>query len=343
MSESTPAIQYQQATTPAWKRALFATGPVWGLVAVVLLFAALDGYQKRNNAPGRQSQFLTLRNARTVAASNAFILVGALGITIIMIAGGIDLSVGTALGMCSVVLALTLKWNWPPILAVIACLCAGILGGMLNGALISFLRIVPFIVTLGTMTIFLGVAKHLAGESSVRPKVTPLWLTQFTSTQPQALWFGMPLGVWIALVLAAILALVLRYTVFGKHVYAIGSNESTARLCGVQVTRVKIMVYALGGLFAGISGLMLFSAITEGNATEGIGKELRIIAAVVIGGASLSGGRGTVLGTLCGVGIMAAIFSGCTQLGLANPIQDIVLGVVIMAAVTLDQFQQRQL
>jgi ribose/xylose/arabinose/galactoside ABC-type transport system permease subunit len=150
-------------------------------------------------------------------------------------------------------------------------------------------------------------------------------------------------GVWVALALAAALALMLRFTVLGRHIFAIGSNEAAARLCGINVRRVKLTVYALAGLFAGIAGIYNFSELSQGDPTSGMGFELRVIAAVVIGGASLSGGRGSVLGALTGAALMATITSGCTQLGLPNPIQDIIVGLIIVAAVTVDQLRQRRL
>jgi ribose/xylose/arabinose/galactoside ABC-type transport system permease subunit len=138
------------------------------------------------------------------------------------------------------------------------------------------------------------------------------------------------------------LSLVLRYTVFGRHVFALGSNEQTARLCGLNVPALKVAVYTLSGLFVGLAGVYQFAKLKVGNPTSGLGMELKIIAAVVIGGASLSGGRGTVLGTLTGALLMQTIASGCTQLGLSNPVQDIILGIIIVAAVTVDQIRQRR-
>jgi ribose/xylose/arabinose/galactoside ABC-type transport system permease subunit len=153
---------------------------------------------------------------------------------------------------------------------------------------------------------------------------------------------GLPSGVWLTLVMAAALAVVLRYTVFGRYVFALGSNEATARLCGINVRWNKIAIYTLGGLFVGIAGLYQFSRLTVGNPTSGAGLELKVIASVVIGGGSLNGGRGSVLGTLTGALIMSVITSGCTALGLTNPIQDMILGIIIVAAVTIDQLRQRK-
>jgi ribose/xylose/arabinose/galactoside ABC-type transport system permease subunit len=154
---------------------------------------------------------------------------------------------------------------------------------------------------------------------------------------------GLPVGVWVTLVLAIALAAVLHLTVFGRYVFAIGSNESTARLCGINVRGNKIAIYALGGLFVGIAGLYQFSRMTVGNPTSGTGLELRVIASVVIGGGSLNGGRASVLGTLTGALIMSVISSGCTQLEVTNPVQDMILGVVIIVAVAVDQLRQGKL
>ena len=212
--------------------------------------------------------------------------------------------------------------------------------------LISYLKIVPFIVTLGTMQIYLGWAKWIADNTTVRPDretQVPKWCADLLSIRPTVLVVGMPLGVWVTLVLAIILAAILHFTVFGRYVFAIGSNEATARLCGINVRWNKIAIYTLGGLFGGIAGLYQFSRMTVGNPTSGLGLELRIIASVVIGGGSLNGGRASVLGTLTGALIMSVITSGCTQLEVSNPVQDMLLGIVIIIAVAVDQLRQGKL
>lgn len=317
-----------------------ALGPFLALALVIGFFAAADRLQSD------AGNFLSVRNLRTVSVNTATVAVAALGMTVVIIAGGIDLSAGTGLALAATVLAWHLKNDYGPAAAVAAGVGAGCLAGLVNGLLVSALRVVPFIVTLGTMTVYLGVAKIIAGETTIRPdrsRQVPVWLQDLLSTQKDALWGGLPAGIWLTLVLALLLAVVLRQSVFGRHVYALGSNEATARLCGINVSANKIALYALAGLFVGIAGMFQFSRLTSGNPTSGLGMELRIIAAVVIGGGSLSGGRGTVLGTLLGAAIMGVIASGCTQLGLNNPVQDIILGVIIVAAVTLDQVRQRRL
>ncbi len=183
--------------------------------------------------------------------------------------------------------------------------------GVTNGLLIGLLRIPPFIVTLGTMTIFLGIAKLMAGGSTVfvNRNLIPSWLLNLTSTSPPDWRGGLPNlanGVWLAFFLAIIVAVLLRLTVFGRHVFAVGSNESTARLCGVNIMRTKLLVYAVAGVLIAITGIYSFSLVRSQSIGRR-GKELRFIAAVVIGGASLSGGRGTVLGTLAGATILGVI------------------------------------
>ncbi|MFO1023028.1 MAG: ABC transporter permease [Planctomycetales bacterium] len=312
-------------------------GPLLALLVVFAFFAIAD--QIRN---GERATFLTTRSLKTTAVQAAPIVVGALGMTLIIISGGIDLSAGTALALCATVLADRLKAGTPPWLAILMCTLTGCLIGVWNGTLINSLRVVPFIVTLGTMTLCLGIGKMIAEESTVHPlpQQIPPWLDHLLSTS-QPLFLGLPAGIWLAFGLAFLLSLVLRYTVFGRHLYAIGSNEATARLCGVNVPGTKIVIYALAGLFTGLAGMYHFARLSSGDPASGTGLELKIIAAVVIGGASLEGGRGTVLGTLSGAAIMSVISNGCTHLHINNPVQDIILGLIIISAVTVDQFRQR--
>ena len=187
-------------------------------------------------------------------------------------------------------------WATAPV-ALIMCVATGIAAGLINGALISTLRVVPFIVTLGTMTLFLGLGK-LIPDVPIRPEISeiPRWVRRLTLPQPEPAWTLVASGVWVTLLLSVLLAFVLRYSVLGRHVVAIGSNELAARLCGINVPRVKRTVYALAGLFVGIAGIYNFALLNQGDPTSGIGLELRVIAAVVIGGASLSGGRGSSSG-----------------------------------------------
>jgi ribose/xylose/arabinose/galactoside ABC-type transport system permease subunit len=227
-------------------------------------------------------------------------------------------------------------------LAIAMCVATGLCCGLLNGILIVALRVVPFIATLGTMTFFLGLAMIVADETSVRPSglQIPSWLGELSTVRPEPAWLLVSKGVWLALILALLVAIVLKYSVFGRHVFALGSNEATARLCGINVPLVKISVYSLAGVLIGVAAVCFFARLNSGNPTAGTGLELKFIAAVVIGGGSLSGGRGTVLGTLAGTAIMGVIASGGTLLGLSNPAQYIALGVIVIAAVAVDQLRR---
>ena len=315
-------------------------GQFMALGLIFIFFAAADSYFSETPS------FLTARNLRTICVQSSVVAVAALGMTIIIIAGGIDLSVGTTIALCATVLAWTLKEGYSASLAIPLTFLTGIICGFLNGLLVSLLRVVPFIVTLGTMTFYLGIAKLIAEETTVRPnkiEQVPEWLSRFISIRGESLYFGLPIGVWLVILLAIVTAILLRYTVFSRYVFALGSNESTARLCGINVPLTKVGLYSLAGLFVGLAGMYQFAKLSTGNPTSGSGLELRVIAAVVIGGGSLSGGRGSVLGTLIGATIIYIIGNGCTKLGLSNPIEDLALGIIIIAAVTIDQWRQRRI
>ncbi len=316
-----------------------ALGPFLALVLVVGVFTIADNLQSDGG------KFATLKNAQNVLVQSATVAVAALGMTMIIISAGIDLSAGTTMALCATVLAWCLQGDYSPTVAVAAALAAGCLAGFINGALVSWLRVVPFIVTLGTMTIFLGTAKLIGHNTMVRPLPSqiPDWMRELLSPRVQHEWMLFAPGVWLLLALAIGVSAVLRYTVFGRHVFAVGSNESTARLCGINVPLTRIAVYTIAGFFVGVAGLYQFARLTIGDPTSGTGKELPIIAAVVIGGGSLSGGRGSILGTLTGALIMQVISSGCTALKQPNPIQEIIVGTIIVAAVTVDQIRQRRL
>jgi ribose/xylose/arabinose/galactoside ABC-type transport system permease subunit len=231
---------------------------------------------------------------------------------------------------------------WSAPLAVLIGVGTGLLAGFLNGLLITKLRIVPFIVTLGTASIYLGLGNLLSENVPIRPALdqVPDWISGIVSNRADALYLKFPLGIWLLVVLSVIVSLLLRFTVFGRHVFAVGSNEATARLCGINVSVTQIAVYTLGGVLIGIAGLCHFGRLSTGNPTSGVGMELDIIAAVTIGGGSLMGGRGTVLGTLTGALTVAVIASGCTQLGLPDPIQLIAVGAAIVGAAAIDRWRQ---
>jgi len=306
-------------------RLLATAGPFIGLAAVCLLFAVL-----------RFETFVTFDNFAIVLQQTAVIGIAALGMTLIIIAGGIDLSVGSIIALGTVVIALLIQRGWSPLLAAIAGVGAAAACGAFSGLLITRLRLLPFVVTLGMMGALRGAAKGLAGEQPIYPDDT--WLNNLMRLGGKG---SLPTGVWLALVLAIVVGITLRHARFGRHVFAVGSNELTARLCGVPVERVKLLVYLLGAAFAGIAAVLQFSYLTGGDPTTAVGLELNVIAAVVIGGASLAGGQGSVVGTLVGAIIMSVVANGCTKLGLPNWVQEIVTGAIIVAAVLLDYIRRR--
>jgi ribose transport system permease protein len=315
---------------PEARRARLAEllGPFLGLLIVSGLFAALQ-----------PDTFLSVYNFQTIAAQTVIVGLGAIGMTLVIVSGGIDLSVGSLIALASVVAALALREGAGAGTAALAGAATGALVGLVQGALISSLRVVPFIVTLGGMGVARGLAKYLADEQKIDAPAG--WLAGVMAKSPTPSWLLVAPGTWLMVALAVVMGFVLRRSVFGVHTYALGANEATARLCGVRVSRVKLAVYALSGLFAGLAGVMQFARLTVGDPTTAIGKELDVIAAVVIGGGSLSGGVGGILGSLLGAFLMSVLANGCTLSGVPNYIQEILIGAIIVVAVALDRFRQR--
>jgi ribose/xylose/arabinose/galactoside ABC-type transport system permease subunit len=301
-------------------------GVLGGLVLIATLFAILIG-----------PQFLRAANLELMARQTAIVCVAALGMTMVIVAGGIDLSVGSVIALATVVTALLLRSPVDPLFAALGAVAAGAACGALNGVLITGLRVVPFIVTLGTMLLVRGAAKGLSGERRIEAPIT--WLNELLRSVRGGNGLLLPWGIWLAAVLAIAVAITLQYTRFGRHLFAIGSNERTARLSGVRVERSKIGVYTIAGALAGLAGVLQLSQLSVGDPTAAIGLELDVIAAVIIGGGSLAGGKGTVLGTVAGAGIMTVIQVGCSQQGLPNWVQQIVTGTIIVFAVALDRWR----
>ncbi len=302
-------------------------GPLAGLAAVFLIFAVWAG------AP-----FYSRFNLVTLLTQSVIVAAGALGMTWIIVAGGIDLSVGSVIALVTVVIARLLEAGWPPGAAALAGVAVGGVCGAVNGLLITRLGLVPFIITLGTLLVYRGAATGLAHEQKIDAPIT--WLNDMLTKFPSPPWMLVAPGVWLTLLLAAATAVVLEHTVLGRHAFAIGSSEPTARLCGVRVERSKLYVYGLGGVLTGVAGLMQFSRLTVGDPTAAKGMELDIIASVVIGGGSLSGGQGSVWGSLAGALLMTVIRSGLSMKGVPNWVQDVLTGCIIVGAVTLDRYRR---
>jgi len=326
-------------------RILSAIGPLIGLVAVYGLFSIIT--------PMLTSfQFANYPTFVLILLQTAVVAMSSLGMTMIIVSAGIDLTVGSNIALCAVVIALMVDRNSAylfhhvyhfqtvsPIEAVVLGVGASGLVGLLISLLITKLRLSPFIVTLGLMGAVRGVAQGLANDTTVYCPHS--WVDDIMS-QPTQAWMLAPAGVWLTLIMAVLVALLLKYTRVGRHIFAVGSNEQTARLCGVSVDGTKLFIYTVAGLLTGLAGLLQFSYIHCGDSTTAMGLELSAIASVVIGGASLSGGQGSVFGTLVGAMIMTTIQVGGTRVGLSNWVQEIVTGAIIIFAVALDQWRHRR-
>jgi ribose transport system permease protein len=310
-------------------RRLFETaGPLIGLLFVSIIFGSLIGPRFFNGA-----------NLELIARQTAIVCTTALGMTMVIVSAGIDLSVGSVVALTTVVIAVLLRADVGPGMAALGGIIAAALCGVANGVLITGLRVIPFIVTLGMMILLRGAAKGLADERRIEAPHT--WLNDLLRTLDPDSAMVVPAGIWLVIALALIVGGTLGFTRFGRHLFSIGSNERTARLCGVPVERTKIAVYTAAAALAGVAGVLQFSRLSVGDPTVANGLELSVIAAVIIGGGSLTGGRGSVTGTILGACTMAVIQIGCSQHGLPNWLQEIVTGAIIVLAVALDRWRSR--
>lgn len=295
--------------------------------------------------------FFSAGNIENILMQSAVYAMAGLGMTMIIITGGIDLAAGSTIALSMVVTALILTAgggdylaNSPvqcTVLAVLGGVAAGAAVGLVQGLLITSLRMVPFIITLGGMLVVRGLAKQLADNQEISASFNN-WLYRqlMFPVQGQTFnWQLFPWGVWLTILAAVLASLFLRYTKLGRRIYAVGSNEDTARLCGVPVNRTKVIVYALAGCFIGLSGVLEFSKLNMGQPTGAQTYELYIIAACVIGGTSLTGGVGTVFGTVIGALIIGTLNAGTQQAGWDKRHQEIAIGVIIIVAVAIDRLR----
>ncbi len=299
--------------------------PFASLLLVLILLSVL-----------KPETFLTTDNFLNIFRRSSVNAIIAVGMTAIIISGGIDLSVGSMLALSGMAGAWTMQHfggdnltagtMW---LGTFAGILAGTLAGFLNGVLINGLKLPPFILTLGTMSAFRGISYVM---NDGQPYNVPAY--QFLGNGQI---FGMPVSIVIAVAIILIAVLVLKHTTLGRYTYAIGANRTATLYSGVNVTRNLIIIYTLAGLLVGVASMIETSRTVSAQPTAGIGLELDIIAAVVIGGASLNGGRGTILGTIIGTLLISFLRNGCTLLGISTNIQLIVIGVIIVAAVSVDQ------
>lgn len=290
-------------------------------------------------------QFLQADNMMSILQATAVNGVLAIASTFVIITGGIDLSVGTLMTFCAVMTGVVLtNWGMPLYVGIAAALLFGGLCGSISGFLIAKLRIPPFIATLGMMMLLKGLALVISGTRPIYFTDTP----SFSSISQDSL-IGylipsapIPNSVLILFLLAVLAAVALNKTLFGRYTFALGSNEEAARLSGVNVDGWKIAVYSVGGAICGIAGLLIASRLNSAQPALGQGYELDAIAAVVIGGTSLSGGTGTITGTMIGAFIMSVLINGLRVMSVAQEWQIVVTGVIIIAAVYMDMLRRRK-
>lgn len=307
--------------TPKQKATLQKLGPFIALVLVSVGLAVLS------------PDFLTVANLLNVMRQVSINALIAFGMTLVILLGGIDLSVGSILALSSVGIATLIQSGVSPMLATLLGVIGGGVMGLLNGLVVSKGKVAPFIATLASMTILRGLALVVSGGSPI---------TGFNSDLFSMLGGGYVAGlvpipvVWM-LIMFGLFAFLLKKTVFGRHVYATGGNEEAARLSGVKVDQIKLWVYTVSGAMSAMAGVVLTSRLNSAQPTAGSGYELDAIAAVVLGGTSLTGGRGWIFGTLMGALLIGVLNNGLNLLGVSSFYQQVIKGVVILLAVLIDR------
>ncbi len=298
------------------------------------------------------NSFFTINNAMTVALQTTSIAFLGIGVTLVILTGGIDLSVGSVLALSGTVAALLVKQGWPVFGAMTAGVLVGMMCGLFNGFVVTRMKLAPFIATLGMMLIARGTALQLTGAAPVSQLGAEFGilgngsffrtLEKGANGLPHVVFPGIPYPVVLMIVLAIIVAFILGSLKIGRHIYAVGSNEEAARLSGINVENTKMFAYGLSGLLAGVTGIVLMSRLVTAQPNEGISYELDAIAAAVIGGASLMGGVGTISGTMIGAFVIGILRNGLNMNGVSSFIQQIIIGFVVIGTVYIDYLRNRR-
>ncbi len=300
-----------------------------GMVGIFLVFAIVCSAMGKN--------FLNLNNIMNIinqASINAIIAIGA---SLVILTGGIDLSVGSVVGFVGIFLAMNLKAGMSIPLAILLCLICGVAIGLFNGILVSYGKVPAFITTLGSMQAVRGLAQIINGGQAVSG--FPLEIGAVMKTR----FFGVvPIGVLYVAVFYTVMVLILSYTKFGRRIYAIGGNAHAARLSGIKVKRIEVSVYVLSGAFAAFAGVMLLSRLLYADPSAGNSYEMDAIAAAVIGGISMSGGKGRLANTVVGAIILATLTNGLQIMNVATYYQTVITGLVIIIAVFADKQKERK-
>lgn len=288
-------------------------------------------------------QFRTFSNLLNLLRQSAINGLIAFGMTLVILTGGIDLSVGATLGLSGVIFAgLIVNLGLPIPLALVLALLFGILLGLISGILVGKAKLQPFIATLITLTVYRGLTLIYTDGRPISNVTNSEYVgSEFLAFLGRGRILGIPVPVIILFIAFLILSFMLNRTTFGRQIYAVGSNERTAQLSGINTDRVKLIVYSISGLTATLAGIILVSRLNSAQPTLGEGYELDAIAATAIGGTSMAGGRGKLSGTLLGVLIIAVLGNGMNILGISSYYQDVVKGIVILLAVLIDRFQRK--
>jgi ribose transport system permease protein len=282
--------------------------------------------------------FLTVENLSSVARQTAVINIIAIGMTLVIISGGIDLSVGSVLAFSGVCGTLLMERGVGITASTLLGTLSGVAWGLVNGLIVTQFRVPPFIATLGTMGMTRGFTLLMTDGIPVTsiPK-------SFGRLGDGNLLTVVPVPVVVLLGIGLMMSFILRYTRLGRYAYAMGGNRQSAYLSGINLTSYTLVIYSMLGALTGLAGMIEASRLVTGQPTAGEGYELRVIAAVVIGGGSLNGGVGTVLGTTIGAFIMSLLNNGCNLLGISPFIQQILIGGIIILAVAADEFRRRRM
>jgi ribose transport system permease protein len=298
-------------------------GPLTALLVLVILVSILN------------QSFLNVNNLMNLFQQTSINAIIAFGMQFVILTSGIDLSVGSILALSGAFAAQMILMGMPPILAFIIGIICGAVFGAFNGLLIAYGKAAPFIVTLATMSVFRGATYVLTnGNPITGPKMNNSFSFQFLG---QGYLFGIPFQVYIMVVLFAICYFLLHKTTFGRKTYAIGGNERAAFVAGVNTKKMLIWIYTIAGFLAAVAGMVLTSQLASAQPDAGTGYEMDAIAAVVLGGTSLAGGKGKMFGTLVGALIIGVLNNGMNLLGISSFYQQIVKGIVILIAVLLDR------
>jgi ribose/xylose/arabinose/galactoside ABC-type transport system permease subunit len=328
------------------------------LVILVFLITVVSGWFGMDGG----DKFFSWQNLMNSVAQ-AIVIVGllAVGETVVIIAGGLDISVGSVASIGSVVAASVLagvgtvgSWAFIPtdnvVVAVLAGIIAGVVAGAINGLIVTQLRVNPIIATLGTLAAFAGIAFLLAPDGKAigvvtQPDFTWLARERLLSDLPVpalngSAWTGIPVLTVILVIVTALMHILMTYTDFGRAIYAIGGNEVAARLAGINLNRVRVMMYMISGGVAGLTGVLLAARTTSGNPINGVGLELQAITAVFLGGAATEGGKGTIIGTFLAVIMVGVLNNGMNLLGFNTFVQRVALGLLLIGAVAISQWRQ---